>query len=77
LNELQRARADVRQSLPATHPRAAVLDCIEALVWQRRGDPRQARQCLGRCAAGLSGFPPDNYRQRWLSVVTHQIRVPG
>lgn len=77
LGELQHAREDTRAVLPAEHPRLAALDCIEAMARQQLDQFALAKVALGRCAAGMSRFPVDNYRQRWLQDALRRSGGPG
>jgi non-specific serine/threonine protein kinase len=71
--EIERARQDTRATVPADHPRHAVLDCLAADLAHREGDGDGARHLLAACEAGLAALPPDNYRRHWAAALAQTI----
>ena len=64
--EIEGLHRDAEASLPATHPRRALVHCLRGELSWARNDHDAAQGHAQRCAEGLAGLPEDNYRRRWL-----------
>ncbi|SDD07645.1 protein kinase domain-containing protein [Aquimonas voraii] len=73
--EIERAQQDTQASLPATHPRHALVQCLRGELALARGEVLIAREQAARCAEKLSGLPEDNYRRRWAADLRARIEA--
>jgi eukaryotic-like serine/threonine-protein kinase len=75
--ELPRLREDLAAGVPATHPRWALIECLDGEIALGRGRIDAARTALDRCDVGLdralAGLPPENYRRQWAAELRRRL----
>lgn len=73
--EIERMQQDSEASLPATHPRHALVHCLRGELALAQGDTRRAREQAARCEEKLTTLPETNYRRRWLAELQGRIEA--
>lgn len=71
--EIERMQQDSEATLPASHPRHALVHCLRGELALAQGDTRLAREQAARCEEKLTTLPETNYRRHWLSELQARL----